>query len=103
MTYFNYTFETPQQVNAKFNELVKYAGKKRIQQLMSIWANDNEIKPVSMMVKYRKFQSDCWEMTTFYDRITNKGFHRYDTEAIEKFCSLLIDVCNSAKKLNLIK
>lgn len=103
MNYYNYTFNTETEVTRQLNKLIDLAGKKRIQKLMSIWMNDNNIKVRSMIVKYERSKFDCFEMSKFHDRITNKGFQRHSTDAIDNFCSLLIDVLNSAKKLNLIK
>ena len=44
MNYYNYTFNTETEVTRQLNKLIDLAGKKRIQKLMSIWMNDNDIK-----------------------------------------------------------
>ncbi len=86
-----------------FNSLIKYAGQKRVQKLSAIYLNNEGISGNELMFLYEQSIKDCFEMSTFYDRITNKGFQRYSINAIEQFCQLVIDVIQGAKEYKLIK
>jgi len=87
----------------KLNYFYKLIGKKRFQRLGYLILNNYEDSPKQIYSKYEKLCNDCWEMTTFYDRITNKGFMRYSRNAIEQCIEQLSEILINAKKQNIIK
>ena len=103
MTTYKTKMTCKEMTESYFNSLLKYAGKKRLNKLMSIYLSNEGISAETLVYLYESSTNDCWEMTTFHDRITNKGFQRYSQNAIELFCQLVIDVVEGAKEFNLIK
>ena len=78
-------------------------GKKRFQTLGYLILKNPDHSNNKIIADYQRLNSDCWEMTTFYDRITNKGFMRYSPNAIEELVAQLKETLINSKKLNLIK
>tara|TARA_Y100000592_G_C5472397_1_gene320286 strand:+ start:2006 stop:2317 length:312 start_codon:yes stop_codon:yes gene_type:complete len=97
-----YEYKSEASLNKHFNKLIKYAGKKRVNKLISIYIQNNNITAAKMISIYEKNSTDFWEMDTFFERITNNGFQRYNSNAVVFFAQEIINVVRSAKKLNLI-
>lgn len=78
----------------KLERLVDLAGINRFKKIMSVLDLN---KSVEQNIYVYTVKSDCFEMSKFHDRITNKGYQRYSQDAIEFFFNDLIEV---VKKFN---
>jgi len=79
------------------NKLVEYAGKRRFQKIFSLQIENKEKEASMLLYKYNKITFDCFEMSTFDDRLRNKGFQRNSSNAVELYMKQFIEVIENAK------
>lgn len=95
--------QNKQYLTNKLDYFYNLVGKKRFQLLGYLILNNPQDTSNQIYSKYQKLSNDCFEMTIFYDRITNKGFMRYSSNAIEQCIEQMSEIFINAKKQNLIK
>ena len=91
--------QTKHEVEYLFN----LSGKKRFLRILGLFVKNQDITYNELQTKYERLYADCWEMTTFYDRITNKGFRKYSPTAVQDYFKRFIETIKNAIKYNLIK
>ncbi len=85
-------------------QLFNYAGKRRFDNIMSIYVDHPELRINinKMIYLYDKKIHDPYERMKFSDRLSNKGFYRYSPDNVHKYFRDFIEVMTEAENLKLI-
>lgn len=79
------------------HKLIEYAGQRRFQKILKLQIENKESEASILLYKYNKITFDCFEMSTFDDRLRNKGFQRNSPNAVELYMKQFIEVIENAK------
>lgn len=87
----------------RLDRMMKLAGKRRFEKIMKVWwANPERMTGERLNYKYFYSVPDCWEPTTFSDRLQNNGYYRNSPNNLDYYFNELVELLAHARKINLI-
>lgn len=84
------------QLEQRIKYLADLVGVRRFNRILK--ALDYNKTVYQNIMRYMRLNNDCFEMTKFYERITNKGYNRYSDRAIQYYYLDLLEVINQCKE-----
>tara|TARA_R100000951_G_C2653560_1_gene185308 strand:- start:19390 stop:19695 length:306 start_codon:yes stop_codon:yes gene_type:complete len=84
------------QLEQRITYLADLVGIRRFNRILKVLDHNKTV--YQNIMRYMRLNNDCFEMTKFYDRITNKGFNRHSDKAIQYYYLDLLEVINQCKE-----